>query len=139
MQGEVYPFNQVCVLNVFTSLVRRAVIGSVVGGVGLMSFLFLGFLFLRRRRRRRLAAKVLEEEKEGIVVHRDHRESEEGTSTEEHFVVTGKNVVRLVPPPGHGEWDCVLNINGHLPVCFKSADEGPSGRRHDEPPPAYRG
>lgn len=101
------------------SLVRRAVIGSVVGGVGLMSLLFLGFFFLRRRRRRRLAAKVLEEEKEGIVVHRDHRQSEEGTSTEEHFVVTGKNMVRLVPPPGH-------------------ADEGPSGRRHDEPPPAYQ-
>ncbi|PBK70489.1 hypothetical protein ARMSODRAFT_955992 [Armillaria solidipes] len=105
------------------SLVRRAVIGSVVGGVGLMSFLFLGFFFLRRRRRRRLAAlKVLEEEKDGAVVHRDlrHSESEEGTSTEEHFVVTGKNMVRLVPPPGH-------------------ADEGPSGRRHDEPPPAYHG
>lgn len=105
------------------SLVRRAVIGSVVGGVGLMSLLFLGFFFLRRRRRRRLAAaKVLEEEKDGAMVHRDlrHSESEEGTSTEEHFVVTGKNMVRLVPPPGH-------------------ADEGPSGRRHIEPPPAYQG
>lgn len=102
------------------SLVRRAVIGSVVGGVGLMLFLLLGFFFLRRRRRRRLAVvKVLEDEKDGAVLHRDlrHSESEEGTSTEEHFVVTGKNMVRLVPPPGH-------------------ADEGQTGR---EPPPAYRG
>ncbi|KAK0213756.1 hypothetical protein IW262DRAFT_328932 [Armillaria fumosa] len=118
------------------SLVRRAVIGSVVGGVGLMLFLFLGFCFLRRRRRRRLAVM----EKDGALIHRDSRESEEATSTEEHYVVTGKNMVRLVPPPGQGEWDCILNIDRYsLPAFYKSADEGPSGRRHDEPPPAYHG
>ncbi|KAK0201189.1 hypothetical protein DFS33DRAFT_1387126 [Desarmillaria ectypa] len=102
------------------SVVRRAVIGSVVGGVGLISILLLGFLFLRRRRRRRLAATKgrggLEEEKDVAVVHRDSG----GTSTQEHFVVVGKNTVRLDPPPA-------------------LADEGPSARniRHEDPPPAY--